>query len=46
MANSEKIEEIKQSIADWESKRDSGMNPAIVEEILTKLNAELQELQG
>lgn len=46
MANEQKIEEIKQSIADWETKRDAGMNPAFVEEILTKLNKELENLNS
>lgn len=44
MANEQKIEEIKQSIADWETKRDAGFNPAIVEEIIEKLKAELTAL--
>lgn len=43
MANLEKIEEIKNSIADWEAKKAAGAGfaPEVVEEILNKLKADL-----
>ncbi|MDO4916391.1 MAG: hypothetical protein Q3974_02060 [Rothia sp. (in: high G+C Gram-positive bacteria)] len=48
MADAQNIENIKKSIADWQSKLDDGstpISPEIVEEIIAKLKADLAEAE-
>ncbi|GAA1740492.1 hypothetical protein GCM10009794_01860 [Rothia terrae] len=44
MANEQKSAEIPQSIDEWQGRLDAGADPAIVEEIIGKLKAELAEI--
>ena len=48
MANQERIEEIKRSIAEWEAKKAAGVGfaPEIIDEILAKLKRDLEATQS